>query len=338
MPTRSTTSNPGGHNDGPHNNGSIEVASTTGSSGTFADEAGTPMVESIDTPTASAAAIVSMIVTTSTTDGPGHDDRDRYIHLASTAGPQCTFAMDFPGTLPVDVTCSMTGLTATATTLALQATINTASDGQRVSNVNNTGNESGGTMVPPEFASGDIGNAGEMRQLTAASGYHDAILALTILSTNFAASDNAGNDDVGIVVTPELVPLESADDGAGTTKSTQHFATAGVDAGTLDSITSTSFPIHVTMRGKAPTDACPPPAILTDWRFYTIPKGLDGTFMVNLCSGERLWQPPASVMNCDCNIDPIPNPEGTWYCVPGSRQWVQQHHFTSWIHLPTGYH
>jgi hypothetical protein len=47
------------------------------------------------------------------------------------------------------------------------------------------------------------------------------------------------------------------------------------------------------MGGIAPADACPPPAILTDWRFYTSPEGLDGTIMVNLLSGKRLWQPPA---------------------------------------------
>ena len=80
--TTSTTADPGGHDEGPHNTGSIYVASTAGSLGTFADEAGTPMVESIG--------------------------------------------------------------------LALQATINNTSDGQRVSNVDNSGNEGGGTVVPPE--------------------------------------------------------------------------------------------------------------------------------------------------------------------------------------------
>ena len=89
------------------------------------------------------------------------------------------------------------------------------------------------------------------------------------------------------------------------------------------------------MGGIAPADACPPPAILTDWRFYTSPEGLDGTFMVNLRSGERLWQPPASDLGYDWNIEPIPNPEGTWYRVPGSRRWVQLDEITSWIQ---GYH
>jgi len=101
---------------------------------------------------------------------------------------------------------------------------------------------------------------------------------------------------------------------------------------------STSFPTLVTMGGIAPADACLPLAILTDWRFYTSPEGLDGSFMVNLCSSKRLWQPPASDWDyASWDITPIPNPEGTWYRVPGSRQWVQFDVITSWIHLPTGY-
>jgi hypothetical protein len=57
---------------------------------------------------------------------------------------------------------------------------------------------------------------------------------------------------------------------------------------------STSFPTLVLMGGIAPADACLSPAILTDWCFYTSPEGLDGTVMVNLLSGKRLSQPPAS--------------------------------------------
>jgi hypothetical protein len=91
----------------------------------------------------------------------------------------------------------------------------------------------------------------------------------------------------------------------------------------------TSFPTLVTIGGIAPADACPPPAILTEWRFYTSPEGLD--FMVNLCSGERLWQPPASDWDYEWDIEPIPNPKGTWYPVPGSRRWVQFDVITSWI-------
>ena len=56
---------------------------------------------------------------------------------------------------------------------------------------------------------------------------------------------------------------------------------------------STFFPTLVTMGGIASANACPPPAILTEWHLYTSPKGLDGSFMVNLRSGKRLWQPPA---------------------------------------------
>jgi len=64
------------------------------------------------------------------------------------------------------------------------------------------------------------------------------------------------------------------------------------------------------MGGIAPADACPPQAILTKWCLYTSPEGLDGSFMVNLRSGERLWQPPASDWDYEWDIEPIPNPEG----------------------------
>ena len=101
---------------------------------------------------------------------------------------------------------------------------------------------------------------------------------------------------------------------------------------------STSFPTLVTMGGIVPTDACLPPAILTDWRSYTSTEGLDGTFMVNLLSGERLWQPPASDWDSEWNIEYSRNPEGAWYRVPGSHRWVHLDYITSWIHLPMGYH
>ena len=100
---------------------------------------------------------------------------------------------------------------------------------------------------------------------------------------------------------------------------------------------STSFPTLVTMGGIAPADACPPPAILTEWRFYTSPEGL--AFMVNLRSGKRLWQPPDLDWDYEWDIiEPIPNPKKTWYRVPGSRRWVQFDVITGWIHRPTGYH
>ena len=100
---------------------------------------------------------------------------------------------------------------------------------------------------------------------------------------------------------------------------------------------STSFPTLVTIGGIAPADACPPPVILTDWRFYASQEGIDGTFMVNLRSGERLWRPPDSDWDYEWDIESIPNPKETWYRVPGSRRWVQFDIITSWIHRPTGH-
>jgi hypothetical protein len=60
--------------------------------------------------------------------------------------------------------------------------------------------------------------------------------------------------------------------------------------------------------------------------------------MVNLPCGNKLWQPPASVWD-DLEGDVVysPHPEGTWYRVPGSRQWVHLDFIASWIHLPTKY-
>ena len=94
---------------------------------------------------------------------------------------------------------------------------------------------------------------------------------------------------------------------------------------------STSFPTLVTMGGIAPDDACPPSAILTNWRLYTSHEGLDGSFMVNLCSGKWLWEPPASDWDYEswAIAKPIRNPGGTWYRVPGSRRWVQLDVITS---------
>ena len=106
----------------------------------------------------------------------------------------------------------------------------------------------------------------------------------------------------------------------------------------LPSSVSTSFLTLVTMGGIAPADACPPPATLTEWHFTTSHEGLDGlSFMVNLRSGERLWQPPALVWDLDWDIEPIPNPVGTWYRVPGSRRWVLCDIITCWIHRPTAH-
>ena len=201
----STTGDPGGHNDGPHNNRSIEVASTAGSPGTpMVESTGTPMVESIGTLAASAAALASTISTTSMTGDDGHDDGPNNkgstnvsINVASLAGTICT-PTNRAGTVPVDVTCCMTGLTATATTLALQATINTTSDGQRVSTVDNAGNDGGGMVVPPEFAGGDFGTAGKMQQLTAASGDDDATPASSPISTTTAGNPSHDNRTINL--------------------------------------------------------------------------------------------------------------------------------------------
>ena len=82
---------------------------------------------------------------------------------------------------------------------------------------------------------------------------------------------------------------------------------------------STSFPTLVTMGGIAPDDACPPPAVLTEWCCYACHDSPGGSNMVNLCSGEQLWQPPASDWDVlEWDIAYSPNPEGTWYRVPGS--------------------
>jgi hypothetical protein len=44
--------------------------------------------------------------------------------------------------------------------------------------------------------------------------------------------------------------------------------------------------------------------------------------MINLRSGKRLWRPPDSVWDLEWDIGYKPNPEGTWYRVPGTRRWV----------------
>ena len=106
------------------------------------------------------------------------------------------------------------------------------------------------------------------------------------------------------------------------------------------STVTTSFPTLVTMGGIAPNDACPPPAILTEWRCYSSHKpGLGGSFMVNILNGKRLWQP--LTLDWDLlawEIGYFPNPKGTWYRVPGSLQWIHLDFITSWIHRITGYY
>ena len=100
----------------------------------------------------------------------------------------------------------------------------------------------------------------------------------------------------------------------------------------------TSFPTLVTMGGIAPVDACPPPAVLTEWRIYAGHDSPGGPTMVNIRSGEKLWPPPASVWDLiEWDIVYSPRPKGTWYRVPESRRWVHLDFITSWIHLPTKY-
>ena len=192
--TTLTTRDPGSHDDVPHHNGSIEVASTAGSSGTFADEAGTPMVEPIDTPTTSEAAFV---LTTTTT---GHDDiphANGAIVVASTAGTTCTIAKDIIGTLPVDATCCITGLTASAAALSLHTTIRTTSGCQWIYNFNNAENAGGETVVPPDFAGDDIGTAGGTQQYATAGDYDGTLDPTTYYAASPAtlhACEQAYND------------------------------------------------------------------------------------------------------------------------------------------------
>ncbi len=65
---------------------------------------------------------------------------------------------------------------------------------------------------------------------------------------------------------------------------------------------------------------------------------IGGSNMVNLRSGEQLWQPLASDWDVlEWDIEYTPNPKGTWYRVPGSRRCVHLDYITSWIHWPTKY-
>ena len=82
---------------------------------------------------------------------------------------------------------------------------------------------------------------------------------------------------------------------------------------TSPSSSSTSFPTLITMGGIVLIDACPPPAVLTEWRCYACHDSIGGSNMVNLCSGEQLWQPPASDWDVlEWDIEYTPNPKGTW--------------------------
>jgi hypothetical protein len=75
--------------------------------------------------------------------------------------------------------------------------------------------------------------------------------------------------------------------------------------------------------GDSTYGACPPLAILTKLRCNASQEGLDGSFMVNIHSGKRLWQPAVSDWDfLEWDIEPFPNLKGTWYHVPGSHRWV----------------
>ena len=82
------------------------------------------------------------------------------------------------------------------------------------------------------------------------------------------------------------------------------------------------------MGGIAPDDACPTPAVHTEWRGYARHDSPDGSSMVNLRSGEQLWQPPALDWDIEWDIAYSPNPEGAWYRVPGSHQRVHLDYIT----------
>ncbi len=158
------------------------------------------------------------------------------------------------------------------------------------------------------------------------------------MATNLECPNCVGTTLARDRVTGRIAPtVTSSPDPSGVTSTAVSSLPACVMKLSPPSSVTTSFPTLVTMGGIAPADACPPPAILTKWRFYASHEGLDGSFMVNICSGKRLWQPPVLDWDLEWDIEPIPNPGGMWYCVPGFRQWIQLDCITSWIHRPTDY-
>jgi hypothetical protein len=138
--------------------------------------------------------------------------------------------------------------------------------------------------------------------------------------------------------TRRIAPMvTSSPDPSGITSVAVSYSPACIMKSSPPSSVTTSFPTLVTMGGIAPADACLPPAILTKWRFYASNEGSDGSFMVNICSGEWLWQPPVLDWDSEWDIVLIPNPGGMWYHVSGSPRWIQLDCITSWIHCPTDY-
>ncbi len=121
-------------------------------------------------------------------------------------------------------------------------------------------------------------------------------------------------------VTGEIAPIEtSSPDLSGIASAAVSTLPACIMKSSPPSSVTTSFLTLVTMGGITPADACLSPAILTQWLFYDSHEGLDGSFMLNICSGKWLWQPPVLDWDFEWDIEPFPNPEGTWYRVPGSR-------------------
>ena len=84
---------------------------------------------------------------------------------------------------------------------------------------------------------------------------------------------------------------------------------------------STSSPTLVTMGGIAPADACPPPAILTEWRLYTSHEGLNGSFMVKIfaaANGFGNHRLRIGIMNGILSQSQIPRARGTVFQVPAN--------------------
>ena len=127
------------------------------------ESTGTPMVESIGTLAASAAALALTISTTSMTGDDGHDDGPNnkgFINVASTARSSGTFA-NKAGTFMVGC---MTGLVASAAALA-STILMTATAGAPSINDGNADNSGGGYVVPLEF---DDDGDGDTQQLATA--------------------------------------------------------------------------------------------------------------------------------------------------------------------------
>ena len=169
--TVATVGDPGHDDRSWHNDDTVNLAPTAGSSCTSANKAGTFPEGCTTGFAASAVVLASMISTTATAGAPGLDDgphANGVIIVASKASTTSTFTKDITDTHPVEATCCTTTLTATATALALPATtISTTSSCQWVYNADNNG---GGNVVPPEFDGDGAGPAGDTQQHATATG------------------------------------------------------------------------------------------------------------------------------------------------------------------------